>query len=260
MTFDWSHAWQVAAVAAASLTGGIVNALAGGGSLITFPTLVFVGINPVVANASNTVGLWPASAAAVYGFRREISDAPRSMFSLLLPSVGGGVAGALLLLHTPAGLFERIAPFLVLVATLLLGFQDAITRRIARDPEKAHSTGWWTTAVTAQLVVSVYGGFFGAGIGILMLATLGLIGLTDIHRMNGLKNLYATAINGAALVYFIASGAVLWSVVAVMVLGSIAGGLGGAALARRVGQATMRRLVVVIGASMTIALAAKAYL
>lgn len=227
--------------------------------MITFPTLLFIGVRPILANATNTVALWPASVAAMFGFRREIAESERSMFVLVVPSVVGGSVGALILLHTPSHLFELLAPYLVLVASLLLALQGQISRRIHRDAEKARSRTWWTLAVVAQLVVSVYGGFFGAGIGILMLAALGLIGLTDIHRMNGLKNLYATCINGAALVYFIVSGAVVWSVALVMVGGSIVGGFGGARLAHRVGRRTIRRVIVVIGIVMTVALLVRIY-
>jgi uncharacterized protein len=259
MAFDWAHAWQIAAVFAAAVVGGALNAIAGGGSLITFPTLLFVGIEPVLANATNTVVLWPASVAGAYGFQKELRRAERSMFLLLIPSVIGGGVGAVLLLHTPSRLFEVLAPYLVLVATVLLAFQERISTQVRRDPQKARSAGWWMVVVGVQLVVSVYGGFFGAGIGILMLATLGLIGLTDIHAMNGLKNLYALCINGVALLYFIASGAVVWSVVAVMVTGSVAGGLGGARLAHRLGRDTVRRSIVTVGVAMTVALFVKVY-
>jgi uncharacterized membrane protein YfcA len=143
---------------------------------------------------------------------------------------------------------------------VLLAGQGRISARVRQDPMKARSARWWWLAVAGQLAVSVYGGFFGAGIGILMLATLGLIGFTDIHRMNGLKNLYATFINGAALVYFVASGAVVWPAVAVMLGGTVAGGMGGARLAHRVGREAIRRVIVAVGVIMTIVLLLRIYL
>jgi uncharacterized membrane protein YfcA len=182
------------------------------------------------------------------------------MLWLLLPSVVGGTIGALVLLHTPTHVFSLLAPYLVLVASALLASQRAISRRLRSDPEKQTTTRWWVAAILVQGAVAVYGGFFGAGIGILMLATLGLIGLTDIHSMNGLKNLYAAAINGAAIIYFVFSRAVVWSVVGVMVLGTVAGGVGGAYLAHRVGRESVRRIIVGIGLAMTGALLARLYL
>jgi len=259
ITFSGSHVWQLVALFGAAIAGGAVNAIAGGGSVITFPALLFVGVGPILASATNTVAIWPASVAGAFGFRGDVKGAPPSMYWLLVPSVIGGTLGALLLLRTPTHLFELIAPYLVLAATVLLAVQGRVSRRVHRDPRKAHAPRWWIAAVAVQLAVSVYGGFFGAGIGILMLATLGLIGFTDIHRMNGLKNLYATFINGAAMIYFAVSGTVVWPAVAVMVAGAVAGGVGAAGLAHRVGRQTVRRLIVVIGVAMTIALIVRIY-
>jgi len=260
MTFDWAHAWQIVAVLAAAFAGGVLNVIAGGGSLITFPTLLFVGLNPILASATNTVALWPASATGVYGFRLDILRTRRSLLLLLIPSVVGGVIGGLILLRTPARLFELIAPYLVLAATVLIAVQGRIGRWARHDPQTGPSPAWWVVAVIVQLAVSIYGGFFGAGIGILMLATLGLIGVRDLNEMNGLKNLYAVAINGAAIVYFVARGAVVWTVVPVMVVGSVAGGLAGSTLAHRTDQRIMRRVIVGIGMAMTVALVARIYL
>jgi len=260
MTFDWAHAWEVVAVLGAAFAGGGLNVIAGGGSLITFPTLLFVGLNPILASATNTVALWPASASGVYGFRLDILRSRRSLLLLLIPSVVGGVVGGMILLRTPARVFELIAPYLVLAATVLIAVQGRIGRWARHDPNTGPSSGWWIVAVVVQLAVSVYGGFFGAGIGILMLATLGLIGVRDLNEMNGLKNLFAIAINGAAIVYFVSRGAVVWNVVPVMVVGSVAGGLAGSALAHRTRQETMRRVIVGIGVVMSGALVARVYL
>jgi uncharacterized protein len=260
VSLDWAHAWQVVAILTTACVGGAINVIAGGGTLITFPTLLLIGLNPILANATNTVSLWPASASGAYGFRKEIRDVPQSMLFLLIPSVAGGALGALILLRTPSRIFELIVPFLVLAASLLLALQPRITRRVGHDSKSATSVRWWVAAVVGQFLVAIYGGFFGAGIGILMLATLGLFGMTDIHQMNGLKNVLAAGMQGAALVYFVASGAVVWSVVPVMVVGSIIGGMAGASLAHRVGRRATRRAIVLIGLVMSAVLAAKIYL
>jgi uncharacterized membrane protein YfcA len=242
-----------------SIAAGMVNAVAGGGTLLSFPTLVFLGVNPITANATNALGLWPGSLAGVVGFRRDMTGARRWAMLLLWPSLAGGVVGAVLLLRTPSDVFERIAPFLVLVATVLLAVQEPVSRRLRGSASGHGSNRWTVVAVVAQFVVSVYGGFFGAGIGILMLATLGLMGLTDIHQMNGLKNLFAISINGVAAIYFAASGAVAWSVAATMAVGAVVGGLGGAGLAHRLGRTFVRGTVITIGVGSSVALAIKAF-
>jgi uncharacterized membrane protein YfcA len=259
-TFSPSHVWQLLALLGAGIAGGAVNAIAGGGSVITFPVLLFVGVGPILANATNTVAIWPGSVAGAYGFRKDVVGAPRSLYWLVLPSIGGGTVGALVLLHTPSRVFELMAPYLVLAATVLLAVQGVISRRVHRDPARARSGRWWAVAVVVQLAISVYGGFFGAGISIVILAVLGLIGFTDIHRMNGLKNLYAACINGAALVYFVASGAVVWSAVAIMVGGTVAGGIAAARFAHRIGRGAIRRVIVGIGIAMAVALLLRVYL
>jgi uncharacterized protein len=218
--------------------------------------LLWIGRNPIVANATNTVAIWPGSLAGVIGFRSELRTIPRWLLLLVFPSLLGGIAGALLLLKTPAPLFERLVPILILVATLLLAAQEVISRKlgvIARAHEKP-TAGWVTFVFIFQLIVGLYGGYFGAGMGILMLAALGLIGLTDIHQMNGVKNVLAVGINGIAGAYFVLSGAISWHDVVILTIGTITGGFFGARLARRLGRKFMRRFVVVIGMTMTIAL------
>lgn len=238
---------------------GMINSIAGGGTLVSFPALVWLGRDPVLANATNAVALWPGSLAAAYGFRRELSTVRRWLLLLVVPSVIGGAVGGWLLLRTPTSTFERLVPFLILIATLLLAAQEMITKRlgtVARAHEKP-TRGWVTFVFVFQLIVALYGGYFGAGMGILMLAALGLIGLTDMHQMNGLKNILAVFINGVAAVYFAVANAVLWKDAALLAMGAIAGGLIGARLARSLGRAFVRRAVVVIGLLMTVALLLK---
>jgi uncharacterized membrane protein YfcA len=265
--------WKEAVVAAAAFAAGLINSIAGGGTLVSFPALVWTGRDPVLANATSTVALWPASLAGVYGFRRELKGGARMFLLFAAPSLLGGALGAVLLLRTPSRTFARLVPFLILFATLLLAAQEPLSRRLrgARDGRlgagsddageaggAAHGGGasraWWVGVVVFQFFVGVYGGYFGAGIGILMLAALGLLGFTDIHRMNALKNLLAICINGVAALYFIASGAVIWADVTVMALAAIAGGYSGARLAYRLGRRFVRLAVIAIGLAMSVSL------
>lgn len=242
----------------------MMNSVAGGGTLVTFPTLVWIGIDPIRANVTSTVALWPGSLGALVGFRRELGDSRRWMLLLGAPSVVGGLIGARLLLMTPSPLFASIVPYLILFATILFAAGEPLMRRLrANNPQqgseegsttKAKARAWWAGAIVFQFLVAIYGGYFGAGIGILMLAALGLLGLTDIHQMNGLKNFFAVCINVVAAAYFIGSGRVEWSYALVMIVGAIAGGYGGAGLARKLGRTFVRRAVIVIGFAMAISL------
>jgi uncharacterized protein len=237
----------------AAAIGGAINAMAGGGTLVTFPAIVWLGVPPISANATSTVALWPGSFGSIWAYRGELADAREWLRWFTVPSLVGGGVGALLLLSTSASRFDRIVPFLVLGATLLFLLQQRVTRRPAAAADRRDSPrvlprpSWWFVA--AQFGVAVYGGYFGAGIGILMLATLGAMGLTNIHRMNGLKNWGGLCINAVAAVTFAASGIVNWPVAVTMAAGGLAGGYGGARLALRVGQKWVRRAVVAIGFS-----------
>lgn len=260
--------WQIPLVFAAAFVAGMMNSVAGGGTLVTFPTLVWIGIDPISANITSTVALWPGSLGALVGFRRELGDSRRLMLLLGAPSVAGGLIGARLLLLTPSPVFASIVPFLILFATILFAAGEPLMRRLrARDPKQSseqaseeagtnrtRTRAWWTGAIVFQFLVAIYGGYFGAGIGILMLAALGLLGLTDIHQMNGLKNFFAVCINVVAAAYFIGSGRVEWSYALVMVVGAVAGGYGGAGLARKLGRTFVRRAVIFIGLAMALSL------
>jgi len=251
---------RLAVVFLVSAAAGMVNSVAGGGTLLSFPTLVFLGVPPITANATNTVGLWPGSFAGVVGFRRDMAGTKRWLLLLIGPSVAGGVLGAFLLLRTPSDVFGAIAPILVLAATVLLAVQDRISRRLGVPGPDHAGPRWAVAAVVVQFLVATYGGFFGAGIGILMLATLGILGLTDIHKMNGLKNTFAICINGVAAAYFVASGAVDWTYAGAMAVGAVLGGLGGAGLAHRLGRTFVRRVVIGIGLISTVALAVRPFI
>lgn len=255
-------AWQITLVFLAAIIAGMMNSVAGGGTLVTFPMLVLIGIDPIRANVTSTVALWPGSLGAMIGFRRELGDSRRWMLLLGAPSIVGGLIGARLLLLTPSPLFSSIVPYLILFATILFAVGEPLVRMLRKqqtnDPGQTTSRpkarAWWAGAIVFQFLVAIYGGYFGAGIGILMLAALGLLGLTDIHQMNGLKNFFAMCINIVAAAYFIAFGRVEWTYALVMIAGAIAGGYGGAGLARKLGRQFVRRTVIVIGLAMATSL------
>jgi uncharacterized membrane protein YfcA len=247
---------QLLVIFFAGFAAGSINAIAGGGTLISFPALLWLGRDPISANATNTVAIWPGSLAGVVGFRRELGTVRRWLLLLVVPAFAGGILGAYLLLRTPQSVFSRLVPFLILGATLLLAAQEVVTRRlgiVARAHEKP-TAGWVAFVFIFQFLVGIYGGYFGAGQGILMLAALGLIGLTNIHQMNGLKNLLAICVNGIAAVYFALAGAVVWKDVTVMAIGAVLGGLAGARMAHHFGKTFVRRFVVAIGLLMSVAL------
>lgn len=238
---------EVAALLASAAGAGAMNAMAGGGTILTFPTLILLGEPAITANATSTVALWPGAAASLYGYRREVREQRSWLATLILPSLAGGALGAVLLLRTPPAAFERLAPFLVLFATLLFALQGAVSTWAGSAPAPDGTPGRRLAAWIFQFGVSVYGGYFGAGIGILMLAVLGFLGQKDIHAANGLKNFFAMCINGVAAGYFIVRGAVHWPAALVLMVGAIAGGYGGARFARSIGREKARLAVVVIG-------------
>ncbi|HVT44282.1 MAG TPA: sulfite exporter TauE/SafE family protein [Thermoanaerobaculia bacterium] len=246
---------QLIIFVAAGLAGAI-NSIAGGGTLISFPTLLWLGRDPILANATSTVALWPGSFAGAVGFRRDLATAKRWLYYLAIPSLLGGIVGAILLLRTSPATFARLVPLLIFGATLLFAGQEIVSRRM-QGLASAHESGsrrWIAAAFAFQFLVGIYGGYFGAGIGILMLAALGLIGMTDLHQMNGLKNVLALCINGVAAIWFIIAAAVIWVDALVMAAGAILGGYLGAHVAHRFGRRFVRYAVVTIGLIMTIAL------
>ena len=242
---------QILALLAASAGAGVMNALAGGGTLLTFPVLVLLGLPSIQANATSTVALLPGAAASMAGYRRELAAHREWLKTLLFPSVAGGAIGSMLLLRTPENTFRQLAPFLVLFATLLFLLQAVLFRHTGVRSQGPRHASRMLPAMACQLGVAIYGGYFGAGIGILMLVILGFLGVEDIHAANGLKNFFAICINGVAASYFIVRGAVIWPAALVMILGASAGGYAGAHLARRIGRGRARVAVVVIGFAIT---------
>jgi uncharacterized membrane protein YfcA len=244
--------WVVLAVAA--LLAGAVNAIAGGGTILTFPVLGAILADlpePLVAaNATSTIGLWPASVVATWASRGNRGDLPSWAKWLVVPSFVGGATGTLLVLGLPSSCFDLLVPWLILLAAVLFAVQPRVASWAHGGTEA--STGRIAVACLLQLLVGVYGGYFGAGIGILMIAMLGLLGLGDIHRLNAVKNSLATVVNGIATAVF-AAGSVLgrhdvsWPHVAVIAACGMAGSLGASRLAAKLPAATLRRIVAIIG-------------
>jgi hypothetical protein len=231
---------------AAAFTAGAVNSVAGGGTLLTFPSLLGAGLAPLAANATSTLALVPGSAGAFVGLRGSLDGDRRLVAWMAGPSVLGGVAGTLLVLRAGDAVFATVVPWLILAATLLFLAAEPLSRWI-RGRDAADRPVNVVALAAGQLFVALYGGFFGAGIGILMLAGLAIAGVRDVHRMNALKNLAAVCINGVSAITFALSGRVDWPVAGVMALGAVAGGRLGAGLALRAGQANVRRAVVIVG-------------
>src|SRR2546423_6730653 len=220
----------------AAILGGTLNSVAGGGSFITLPSLIFVGIPPINANATSTVAIWPGSIAGMGAYRKELARQRRLVVILLsVTSLVGGVLGAELLLSTSQSTFVRLLPYLLLIATVLFALSGPMTARMRRKTTLQNRMSWLTLAGISvlQLIIAIYGGYFGGGIGILMLASLGLMGMENIHEMNGMKTVLQSCINGVAVITFIIAGAVFWLQAIVMILGAIVGGFSGASLARR---------------------------
>ncbi len=251
----------------AAFVGGALNAVAGGGSFITLPTLLYSGVAPVSANATSTFAMWPASVASALAYRAEIGRSRAWMLRLGAISLLGGLLGGLLLVRTSDESFVRLLPWLMLVATATFSFGSRITAWARRRK----ATGAATDAVPApegggrihhvhvplwtlplQLLIATYGGYFGGGMGIMMLAAMAVAGMTDMHEMNGLKTVLAIAINGVALAAFIVSGSIAWAPGLIMVLGGVSGGYAGASLARRVAGPAVRRVVIVVAWTMTV--------
>jgi uncharacterized membrane protein YfcA len=238
----------------AAVIGGGLNSVAGGGSFVAFPALLFAGVPPVPANATNTIALWPAAVASSIAYRRELADVRREALPLSVAALIGGLAGSLLLLHTAESTFVLLIPWLLLFATVLFTFGGPLAKRVTGGRRAPLALG-----VVVQLFISVYGGYFGGGMGIMMLAVFTLLGMTHIHKMNALKNVLGTLINGVAVVAFVVAGAVRWAPGVVMIAGGISGGYFGAAAARRVDPKRVRAVVVVVAWSMTLYFFVKTY-
>jgi uncharacterized membrane protein YfcA len=248
---------QILLLFVAAIIGGTLNAVAGGGTFITLPSLIFTGVLPINANATSTIALWPGSVASLSAYRKELITQNRPVVVVLsVTSLIGGILGAELLLSTSQSTFVTLLPYLLLLATVLFAISGPITARMRKRTAAEAKTQrtWLRLGVIAilQFIIAIYGGYFGGGIGILMLATLGLMGMENIHEMNAVKTLLTTFINGVAVIIFIVRGVVEWPQAIVMIVGAIIGGYGAAYFARKIDQRFVRVFVILVGVSMTI--------
>jgi uncharacterized membrane protein YfcA len=266
---------QIVVLIGASLLAGAINAVAGGGTLVSFPALVFAVRSAQIANATNTVALWPGALSSFWAYRRELGRHRREIIWLSVPSILGGFVGALLMMSTEEKTFAALVPYLILLATGVFIVQEPLTRLQRRlsgaassksaeqEPQPLDGPTFarsatplrWAIVLISQFLVGVYGGYFGAGIGILMLAVYGILGFSNIHEANAIKNLNAMFINGiAAALFIVRGGLVNWPTALVMMVGAIVGGYAGADAARRLGQKNVRRIVIAIGLSLAVAM------
>lgn len=236
----------------AGALGGGMNAVAGGGSFIAFPALLFTGVPAIPANATNTLSLWVGTTASGGAYPQKLSIPSRVLIPLGITSLAGGLAGAILLIHTPARTFLRVIPWLLLGATLLFAFGKHVTGRMSVGLSHDAGRGAVIGASLFELLVAVYGGYFGGGIGIMNLAMLSALGMTDIHAMNKLKVMLGGVINGVATVTFIATKAIFWPQAMVMIFGSVLGGYSTAHYAQRLPASWIKAFVILVGTAMTI--------
>lgn len=235
-------------LALAAFSAGAMNAVAGGGSFLTFPALVLSGVPSIRANATSTVSLWPASVASAFAFRGDLKHEKRELVVFGAVSLVGGLVGALLLLLTPEQRFSQLVPWLLLCATIVFAFGPAITKRLRAN--HLHAPVWLIAVV--QLGIAIYGGYFGGGMGIMMLAAFSALGMDDLHAMNGLKAILGAALNAVAIVAFVWAGIVVWDAALVMLAAGAAGGWLGARGSRKVDARYLRPFVVGVGAALTL--------
>ena len=249
------HSSQAILLFFAAAIAGTLNAVAGGGSFVSFPVLLFTGMPAVQANATNTVALWPGLAASTVAYLKRLNAPLRVLVPLLVTSVAGGWAGALLLLRTPQRTFLHLVPWLLLSGTLLFAFGNRLRKLAGRAAvvDDLRAISWQAITITSivELLVSVYGGYFGAGIGFMTLAMLAALGMRDIHAMGAIRTLLAVAINAAAVLTFIVARAVLWPQCVVMIAGALVGGWFGAHYAQKADPGKIRYVVIATGLVMT---------
>ncbi|RPJ46768.1 MAG: sulfite exporter TauE/SafE family protein [Candidatus Latescibacterota bacterium] len=249
---DTLGALDLAIAAAAAVAAGAVNALAGGGTLITFPVLTAIGLPAVAANVTNTVALSPGYLGGTLAQARDLRGQGRRLAALLPVGVAGGIVGAALLLVSGEKLFRALVPFLILGASLLLAAHERVRAFLGRRSGKGGGASPGASAAAPAFAASIYGGYFGAGLSVILLAVLALAIDETLTRLNALKQAIALAVNAAAAVFFLFSGHVVWSAALVMAAGALAGGALGGRLAGRVSGASLRRVVVVIGIAVAV--------
>ena len=240
--------FELSLLASASFIAGIINSIAGGGSFLTFPALVFTGVPTIAANATSAVAVFPGYLSGALGFAKELKEYPKSKFLLLITlSIMGGIGGSLLLLITPASVFSYIIPWLLGFATLLFAFGDFVAKWAKKN---SNSNGFLGNLTT--LIVCIYGGYFNGGLGIILLALFSTLGMRDIHLMNGLKNIMSFALSAASVVTFAIAGIVFWQQAIIMMIAATIGGYFGVVVARKLSKDTIRMIIVIIGLIMTV--------
>jgi uncharacterized membrane protein YfcA len=248
--------WQLAALAGIGIFSGGINAIVGSGTFFSFPLLLWMGVPPIAANATSKVGLWPASLTAAHTYLPELRQAKDRLFWRCVIALAGGTLGAFLLLATSEALFTQLIPWLIGGATLLFAFSRQIVHRVARLGSRANTF----LMLFTEFVAAAYGGYFGAGVGVVLMAALALGGELDPQMANAQKNLYAALNNGAAVLIFILQGAVRWSYVVPLIVGAVVGGYLGARVARIVPGNLLRQIVIAVGAALTALYFHEAYL
>jgi uncharacterized membrane protein YfcA len=240
------NVWQALLVFLAGIWAGTINTVVGSGTLITFPVLLGVGLSPVTANVSNTVGLFPGSLVGAYGYRRELSGQRARAIRLGVASTIGAIAGAVLLLVLPAGAFKTIVPVLIILALLLVVFGKQLTARLARTrhrPSESVTPVLWTMT----LLTGVYGGYFGAAQGVLLMGIFGVLLAEPLQRQNALKNVLAGLVNLVAAIVFAITAHIDWAAAGLIAVGAVIGGVLGARIGRRLSPAVLRGVIVVVG-------------
>jgi uncharacterized membrane protein YfcA len=240
-------ALDLLAVGLAGVAAGIINALAGGGTLVSFPVMTAVGIPAIAANITNTVAIWPGMVGGIFSQRRDFAGQARRLWITVPVSAVGGVAGGVLLVRTGETTFRALVPYLILGATTLLALQDRLRSWLVQHPHHRARPASVAGLGLPVGLAAIYGGYFGAGLGVFLLATLGLLLDDSLTRLNALKQAIALAANFAAAIYFLFSGQVIWSVVLVMAIGALAGGALGGRIAGRIAPATLRSIVIGVG-------------
>lgn len=248
------QALETVAIAAAAVAAGGINAVVGSGTLITFPTLLAFGYPPVLANVSNTLGLVPGVISAAYGYRAELRGQRSRLIKLGLASLLGGVVGAVLLLKLSADTFRSAVPVLILIACVLVLLQPRLQKWLAGRDSRGRADGG-APLWAGVMVTGVYGGYFGAAQGVLLMGLFGSFLRDDLQRLNAVKNVLASIVNGVAAVIFIAVTSVDWPVAGVIALGSTLGGLIGARVGRRLSPTVLRGLIVAVGMTAAVAVA-----
>jgi uncharacterized protein len=243
---------QIALVLAAGLFAGTINTIVGSGSLITFPTLLAIGLPPVVANVSNTIGLAPGVMSGIVGYRRELTGQGPRMVRLGVVAALGGLTGGLLLLLLPSKAFERVVPFLILIACFLVAVQPRISKWVAARHEAGLENH--PLLLVTVFLTAVYGGYFGAAMGVIFIALLAIFLRDDLQRLNALKNVMAVSVKGVAAILFIALAPIRWDASIVLAIGAIVGGQVGAAVGRRLPPLALRAVIIVVGVTVAVRL------